>query len=51
MRSYALQRGLRGWEQLTRAKHIRAFLAERRHSTSEASVAVAFYEGAASTRT
>jgi site-specific recombinase XerD len=42
LRSYALQRGLSGWEQLTRA-HIRAFLAERRESTSEASVAVAFY--------
>ena len=42
MRSYALQRGLSGWQQLTRA-HIRAFLAERRQETSGASATVAYF--------
>ena len=42
LRSYALQRVLRGWEQITRA-HIRAFLAQRRQETSSASATVAYY--------
>jgi len=42
LRSYALQRGLRGWEQLTRAQ-IRAFLAERRQEASSASATVAYF--------
>jgi hypothetical protein len=42
MRSYALQRGLTDWEQLTRA-HVRAFLAERRQKVSSSSAAVAHY--------
>ena len=42
LRSYALQRGLGGWEQITR-KQIRAFLAERRQEASSASATVAYY--------
>ena len=41
LRSYALQRGLTSWEQLTRS-HIRAFLAQRRQETSEATAHLAF---------
>jgi integrase/recombinase XerC len=41
LRSYALQRGLRGWEQITRTQ-IRAFLAQRRQE-APASATVAYF--------
>lgn len=42
LRSYALQRGLTSWEQITRAQ-IRAFLAQRRQEASSASATVAYF--------